>query len=230
MSDNPLVERLERAAEQLPILALWFDVDDQAKGRSGDDQVQRDLRQWAFDITEAAQALTRMGEEKGSARPRDHPIEPRQTANDLEAFLALARELAPFADRRIGSLRIDVGDVRTIQAVAARLASRWQPIEGKRQPDPAGFVKLVQDNPGFWAADFPLKYLNITIDTRDPAVFWLADRDNNPIKPQRVLDAIEHPLFSGSPPLSPSEASAATSVEDEPSNPKLLTTNTGEGE
>ena len=30
----------------------------------------------------------------------------------------------------------------------------------------AAFVKLVQDNPGFWCADPELKYLNVRIDTR----------------------------------------------------------------
>ena len=85
--------------------------------------------------------------------------------------------------------RAETGSSRDLSPAAG--GPRWQPVEGMRQPNPAGFVALVQANPGFWAWDFPLKYLNITIDTREPAVFWLADRDNNPIHPQRVLDAID---------------------------------------
>lgn len=76
------------------------------------------------------------------------------------------------------------------QLQASEPSGAWRPTDGRRQNDPAGFVALVQANPGFWTWDFALKYLNITIDMRAPAVFWLADRDGNDIHPQRVLDAI----------------------------------------
>lgn len=82
-----------------------------------------------------------------------------------------------------------LGEV-ALMTVNDRQEGAWRPVAGTRQADLAGFVKLVQDHPGFWCWDFRLKYLNITIDTRHPAAFWLRDRDNIPVDPQRVLDAI----------------------------------------
>jgi hypothetical protein len=134
-------------------------------------------------LTEAADALSRLREERGSSS---------------------ATEQAPDGE-------------------AAQHSAGWQPVEGRRQRDPAGFVRLVQDNPGFWAWDFAVKYLNITIDTRDPAVFWLADRDLHNIHPSRVIDAIARQRARSTPAESgdqrPSEAKAATSVADEPDLP-----------
>lgn len=64
------------------------------------------------------------------------------------------------------------------------------PAFNRWNDDVAAFVKLVQDNPGFWLSDFQLKYLDIRIDTRDGG-FVLKDRDGEKISPDRVVSAIK---------------------------------------
>jgi len=54
----------------------------------------------------------------------------------------------------------------------------------------SGLVCLMKSYRGFWAVDFDLKYLNLCIDTRFDE-FYLTDRDNKPIHPDRVLEAID---------------------------------------
>ena len=42
----------------------------------------------------------------------------------------------------------------------------------------------------FWTYDMELKYLNIRLDTRN-GMFRIYDRNNNEIKPERVMEAID---------------------------------------
>lgn len=56
--------------------------------------------------------------------------------------------------------------------------------------DAAGFVRIVQDNPGFWPNDFALKYLNVRIDTRN-GCFVLTDDRKQVRSPADVLKAIK---------------------------------------
>lgn len=51
------------------------------------------------------------------------------------------------------------------------------------------FVAMVNKHHGFWAWDFPLKYLSINLDTRSDS-FTLRDRDGVEIHPNRVVLAI----------------------------------------
>lgn len=67
---------------------------------------------------------------------------------------------------------------------------RTGPDFNRWNDDAAAFVRLVQDNPGFWLADFSVKYLGLRIDTRS-GHFVLKDRDGAVIQPERVLAAIE---------------------------------------
>lgn len=63
------------------------------------------------------------------------------------------------------------------------------PSEYGRYPNAAGFVKLISEHDGFWGADFAVKYLSLSIDTRG-GYFVLRDRDEKLIHPDRVLKAI----------------------------------------
>lgn len=56
--------------------------------------------------------------------------------------------------------------------------------------DVARFARIIQESGAFWCEDWPLKYLNIWVDTRCGS-FILKDRDGNKIDPERVLEAIE---------------------------------------
>jgi len=60
-----------------------------------------------------------------------------------------------------------------------------------RHIDAAAFVARVSQSPGFWTFDYQLKYLTLTIDTREGAYFSLKDRDGNLIEPERVYAAID---------------------------------------
>lgn len=59
-SELELMESLLPEPGKLIALAEWFDVDDAAKGRSGHDEVQRDLRKWAVDIDKLRKQLKAM--------------------------------------------------------------------------------------------------------------------------------------------------------------------------
>lgn len=64
------------------------------------------------------------------------------------------------------------------------------PKDGVRHVNATAFLTLISQHEGFWAADFPLKYLGVQIDTRDGA-FLLSDRDGNRIEADRVVCAIQ---------------------------------------
>ena len=67
----------------------------------------------------------------------------------------------------------------------------WPKDSIGREADLSGFIKLLEACEGpvrMWISDFRLKYLDLTIDTRERS-FILKDRDGNRIDPMEVVKA-----------------------------------------
>lgn len=83
------------------------------------------------------------------------------------------------------------GDVESDMPIGSRWPSSGQEVGNAWFHNFAGFSRLLQEHPGFWSADFGLKYLGVRLDTRSGGRFTLCDRDGRHIHPDRVLRAIE---------------------------------------